>query len=1182
MSGMRRSSNLLFVFLIGCLLNAVSAMAWDETSQENILVFDAQGESVATYHLGNWTTNANEIDDKVYFEVWQAGSPPTLVGTDAASVLINSQQTAIPNRITGASTPPPPGVPEVSLYSFDPALFDSNTPGNIPGLSASPSPGTYDHTIALELKAVALTGTPVVEIWDQAVNKWIASGNPVTRYIAFDQTIRARANNDGALSAEKVLAFTIEQSALVDSDHDGFPDIWEIHHGLNPLSADNNLTGSDRDGDGVFDLDEILRGTDPDDPNSFPADSDNDGWSDWDETLRGTNPNDINDKPTATSLYEVERLLAGTVFDQDLPDTPSSYEVETLSAVPLTNGTTDGAGRYACRVPAGNEAVIRTSNLDFPRQILKRYLPGIADPKPADLNFTAAQCGGTLADCWQDWQAAWILYLGEHLVVSTANYDVQQQDMLPIALLERQLEILAGAIPAEVAERLPVDTPEEPWLAFAAHGHRPQPSLVEALKQRLAQPTTLEWLAAPDNIQPPRTINELMVDLAEIASPCTTLEAQVLTLYDTYGRDTTSESRVSRLLQEPTGTYLAGLLLAYSKSAIDRLPVTDACLALDPLGDFDGDGLANNQEVPLTATPTGLADPFKIDTDGDQIFDNTDNCPSIYNPDQRDWDGDGRGDLCDDDDDNDNLSDAVETAFGANPFNADTNDDGETDDLAWLNGTDAGIAVYATTYLSPYNLPEQIIGGVREADAVVAVTIDNGAVAGEVSYPTATTWSCALANMLIETTYQVALSATDPNDPTRAGKGSLTIIIDASDPQVAIASPADGQVLDNNSPLLVFTADAGTVEIRLDGQLLAIASGDHLPVLEDGFHTVSIMLTNLYGNLGTASSTFRVETMRTPIADAGPDQTVRPGTLLTLNGRNSIDPHDQITAYNWSQLDGEPVTLSDPTAAEPVFFAPANQGSLAFTLTVTNSLGESASATCLVNVTEADLPPTADAGPDHGVVASSSVQLDGNASSDPEGAPLTFNWQQIQGPLVSLSEATVASPEFTAPTVSNLGASLVFELTVSDALGLRARDRVIITVEELNGPPSAVCQIPPTVLSGEVVDLDATLSADSDGAITTYHWQQVTGSPATLNSPISSQSGFIAPATTTSSDRLRFRLTVGDDGLLLGQDECQVTVYTLDRDGDGDYDGSDLADLLRQEPAMTAEEIAAFADQFGR
>jgi len=56
----------------------------------------------------------------------------------------------------------------------------------------------------------------------------------------------------------------------------------------------------------------------------------------------------------------------------------------------------------------------------------------------------------------------------------------------------------------------------------------------------------------------------------------------------------------------------------------------------------------------------------QADIDGDKINDIFDNCPNIANHSQDDFDGDNFGDICDFDDDNDGIVDAID-AFDKNP-----------------------------------------------------------------------------------------------------------------------------------------------------------------------------------------------------------------------------------------------------------------------------------------------------------------------------------------------------------------------------------------------------------------------------------------------------------------------------------------------------------------------------------
>jgi len=71
----------------------------------------------------------------------------------------------------------------------------------------------------------------------------------------------------------------------------------------------------------------------------------------------------------------------------------------------------------------------------------------------------------------------------------------------------------------------------------------------------------------------------------------------------------------------------------------------------------------------------------QIDSDGDGIFDDTDNCPEIPNEDQADVDEDGIGDECDPDSDNDGLPDSFEQKYFDCVTCAQPNDDPDNDGL---------------------------------------------------------------------------------------------------------------------------------------------------------------------------------------------------------------------------------------------------------------------------------------------------------------------------------------------------------------------------------------------------------------------------------------------------------------------------------------------------------------------
>ena len=94
-----------------------------------------------------------------------------------------------------------------------------------------------------------------------------------------------KVDGDGCSSTQK----------LTDSDGDGMPDSWETANNLNPKDA--NDAKSDKDGEGLINLDEYSYGTNP-----GLKDTDSDKYSDKEEVDRGTDPLDPNSYPVSNFL----------------------------------------------------------------------------------------------------------------------------------------------------------------------------------------------------------------------------------------------------------------------------------------------------------------------------------------------------------------------------------------------------------------------------------------------------------------------------------------------------------------------------------------------------------------------------------------------------------------------------------------------------------------------------------------------------------------------------------------------------------------------------------------------------------------------------------------------------------------------------------------------------------------
>ena len=139
-----------------------------------------------------------------------------------------------------------------------------------------------------------------------------------------------------------------------------------------------------------------------------------------------------------------------------------------------------------------------------------------------------------------------------------------------------------------------------------------------------------------------------------------------------------------------TGITNAGLrqFLALENCAADGTNADSQFDLVEVLIDRDGDGLADLLEDKNKngVVDAGESDPLNPDTDSDTVPDGFDNCLLVPNANPRDTNGDGYGNLCDTDLNNDGITDFLDlgrfkSVFFTNNADADFNGDGVADFL---------------------------------------------------------------------------------------------------------------------------------------------------------------------------------------------------------------------------------------------------------------------------------------------------------------------------------------------------------------------------------------------------------------------------------------------------------------------------------------------------------------------
>jgi hypothetical protein len=233
-----------------------------------------------------------------------------------------------------------------------------------------------------------------------------------------------------------------------------------------------------------------------------------------------------------------------------------------------------------------------------------------------------------------------------------------------------------------------------------------------------------------------------------------------------------------------------------------------------------------------------------------------------------------------------------------------------------------------------------------------------------------------------------------------------------------------------------------------------------------------------------------------PSATAGNDRTVTlPISTVNLNG-TAVDPDGSVVSYRWLKVSGPGTGVIQASTSPATSVVSLTEGEYVYRLTVTDNKGAQGSDELKVTVrAAAPLPnqlPVANAGADVSVtLPANTAALSGGRSSDPDGTISSYKWVMVSGPV----SGDIANSTTVSPTLSDLvKGEYVFELTVTDNDGASATDRVTVTVAKNNKLPVVQTRDTVTVLlPSQNTELDATLSYDPDGSISSYGWEKKSG-----------------------------------------------------------------------------------------